>query len=66
MIELIFTVCLMTSPTTCATKTMQFADVSVMACMTSAQPHLAAWTNEHPDWQVRRWNCQTRRPDRSL
>ncbi|TNC69827.1 hypothetical protein [Rubellimicrobium roseum] len=58
MIELAFVVCLGTEPMRCEQKAMQFADVSLMACLMGAQPQLAEWLNDHPGWEVRRWTCQ--------
>ncbi|WP_245841024.1 hypothetical protein [Puniceibacterium sediminis] len=37
---------------------MLFTDITPMTCMMGAQPELAKWANEHPNWQVARWKCQ--------
>ena len=58
MIEIMFVVCLSAEPTTCDSKAMQFSDMSMMSCAMCAQPLLAQWVNEHPDWEIQRWTCQ--------
>lgn len=58
MIELIFVTCLVTAPTECRERHLQFIDVSVMECMMGAQPQLAEWAVQNPKWQVGRWKCQ--------
>ena len=58
MIEIMFVVCLGAEPANCDNKAMQFADMSMMACMVCAQPLLAQWVNEHPGWEIQRWACQ--------
>lgn len=57
MIELLFVACLTTSPGDCHEEVMVFFEVSPMACMMGAQPQLAKWTNDHPDYQVQSWRC---------
>lgn len=59
MIELFFVTCLSMSPTDCRDRSMLFTDITPMTCMMGAQPELAKWANEHPNWQVARWKCQT-------
>ncbi len=61
MIELVFLACLAAAPEDCEDRTLQFVDMSMMACVMSAQPLLAQWVNEHPGWVVRRWTCQAPR-----
>ena len=40
-------------------------EVSLMTCLVTAQPQVAAWQVEHPLWQVRRWRCGMTDPSRS-
>lgn len=58
MIELVFVVCLSAAPANCERHAMQFADLTVMACMAGAQPQLARWVGDHPGWRIQRWTCQ--------
>lgn len=58
MIELAFMVCLRAEPTTCENRAMQFADMSMTACVMGAQPQLALWQSDHPDWVIQGWSCR--------
>lgn len=58
MVDLIFLACLLTAPEACEEKSMQFIDVTPMTCMMGAQPVLARWAVEHPQWQVTSWKCR--------
>lgn len=62
MIELAFVTCLATSPADCENRSLLFQDGTPMSCMMMAQPHLAQWVNEHPNWTVAQWKCRTIRP----
>lgn len=49
MIALIFSACLVSSPTTCQTVTIH--DVEPMECVTSgAQQRVIDWMEQHPKW----------------
>ncbi len=58
MIELVFTVCLISSPDTCREQAQQLFDLSPMACVMKASPFLAQWVGEHPGWMVTSWKCR--------
>jgi hypothetical protein len=59
MIELVFVVCLMTAPSECEERSlMTLPEVGLMKCMAQAQPQLAIWTQEHPNFRVARWFCR--------
>ena len=64
MIELVFLACLSSQPEVCEDRAMQFTDLSLMTCLLGAQPQLARWQGEHPDWTVQRWRCQATGPER--
>lgn len=66
MIELVFIVCLSAAPATCKQHAMQFADLTIMTCASAAQPQLAQWAANHPDWRIRRWTCQPLREERDI
>ena len=57
MILLILTVCTLAQPERCVETRLPFADVGLIACVTSAQPTVAQWAGEHPDTRVARWRC---------
>lgn len=59
MIELLFVVCLASSPDDCQQQSLLYTDISPMACMTAAQPELAKWIEAHPNFRIRNWRCQT-------
>ena len=57
MIVLILTVCALGSPERCIEARLPLADVGIVACMTSAEPTVAQWAEEHPSLRVARWRC---------
>ena len=60
MIELVFVVCLRATPEFCEERSIAYLpEVSLMACMMQAQPHLAQWSETHPDLEIARWSCTT-------
>lgn len=59
MIELLFVVCLKTSPNACEERSLlTLQDAGVMSCMMQAQPQLAEWSASHPNLRVVRWSCR--------
>ncbi|MGR3794875.1 hypothetical protein [Vannielia sp. SX4] len=62
MIELAFVTCLATSPTDCENRSLLFQEGTPMSCMMTAQPQLAQWINEHPNWTIARWKCRAFKP----
>jgi hypothetical protein len=59
MIEIILTVCTITNPANCEEKYLQFAwDGSLNQCMMAAQPYIAEWIGNHPQWTARKWTCE--------
>ena len=62
MIELAFVTCLAASPTDCENRSLLFQEGTPMSCMATAQPHLAQWVNEHPNWTIAQWKCRAIRP----
>ena len=58
MIVLIFPLCSLSRPDDCGEKRLQFAEtMSPMQCAMAAQPYLAQFVVEHPDYRVARWRC---------
>ncbi|PTW42418.1 hypothetical protein [Rhodovulum kholense] len=58
MVELLFVACMSLSQTNCEERSLIFTDVSPMSCMMGAQPELAKWVRDHPNWTVSRWQCR--------
>jgi hypothetical protein len=62
MIAIILSICLLADPGVCRDQTIPLdADVSPMRCVMFAPPHVAKWSEEHPEWRVVRWRCSTLR-----
>ena len=57
MILLIVVACTTGQPERCAESRLPLADVGLIACMTSAEPTVAQWAEEHPSLRVARWRC---------
>ena len=59
MIAIIISACLLSDPGVCRDLTIPLStDVSSpVSCMMTAPPHLAQWSEEHPEWRVVRWRC---------
>ena len=59
MMQLILTACLMVSSLACReTKVDIHEDISELHCALGAQPRIAIWTQEHPNWHVAQWRCK--------
>lgn len=60
MIILAFTVCLLSDPGRCQDKSLAFAkeELKLSQCWMGAQSQLAAWSNDHPDWEIRKFACK--------
>lgn len=58
MIEIILTVCAVSNPANCEEKYLQFVwDGSINQCMMAAQPYIAQWIGQHPEWVATKWSC---------
>ena len=58
MIELIFLACVAHDPDACREHSLQYVDMTPMTCMMGAQPILAQWGNQHPNWEIKNWKCR--------
>lgn len=60
MIELVASVCLITSPQTCKDIHLSYAADSVTSqqCLMLGQAELAKWNEGQPKWRVAKWTCQ--------
>ena len=58
-IQIIVMVCQIAQPDRCEEQHLQFAwQGSLEQCVLSAQPYIAQWIGEHPQWIVRRYHCE--------
>ncbi|ARE39116.1 hypothetical protein RGUI_0975 [Rhodovulum sp. P5] len=57
MVQLLFIACTGLSHPSCEERSMIFTDITPMTCVMGAQPELAKWAEEHPNWTVSRWRC---------
>jgi len=59
MIEIVFAVCALAQPDVCDEKHLQFAwDGSLKQCVMAAQPYIAQWIGDHPQWVVKNYHCE--------
>ena len=64
MIAIILSACLMNDASVCRDHRIQLLPhVSQMQCMMTAQPQIARWSEEHPQWRVVRWKCRSGRQE---
>jgi hypothetical protein len=58
-IEIVLTVCALSAPDHCEDQHLQFAaQMSLNQCAMTAQPYIAQWINDHPEWIAMRWHCE--------
>jgi len=58
-LELVMTVCTLANAQLCEDKRIVLdPNISTMQCMMGAQPTMAQWVVENPDWRVVRWTCE--------
>ena len=58
-IQIVVMVCQITQPDQCEEQHLQFAwQGSLAQCALSAQPYIAQWIGDHPQWIVKRYHCE--------
>jgi hypothetical protein len=58
-IEIVVLVCAIARPDQCEDKHLQFAwQGSLKQCVMGAQPYIARWIGEHPQWVVKNYHCE--------
>jgi hypothetical protein len=58
-INLVLTVCSVMSPNSCEERNIIFAaDFSLKQCVMAAQPYIARWAGEHPNWTTVKYRCE--------
>jgi hypothetical protein len=56
---LVLWTCLFSDPSVCRDHRIPLSPgISATECMMRAPPHIAQWTEEHPQWRVVRWQCR--------
>ncbi len=60
MLSIILSACLVSDPAECRDFKIP-VDFRMPAknCTMAAAPGCARWGNEHPQWQIKRWKCQS-------
>lgn len=56
-IAIILTVCLQSNAASCREERIEFSG-SPMSCVIQAQPIVAEWGGDHPDWTVKSYTCR--------
>jgi hypothetical protein len=57
-LELIFTVCAITNANMCEDKYIAVqSEIQSFGCVMQAQPTLAQWAVENPEWTIVGWRC---------
>ena len=63
LVEIIILVCAIAHPDHCEDKHLQFAwQGSLKQCVMAAQPYIARWIGEHPQWTVKKYHCEYPHP----
>jgi hypothetical protein len=58
-LELVMTVCTLANTNLCEDKRIRLDEnVSVMECLVEAQPTMAQWVADNPNWKIMRWSCE--------
>jgi hypothetical protein len=58
MVELLFVVCLAGASSECSERSLLFTDITPQRCLMGAQPELAKWSVQHPNYQIKSWMCR--------
>jgi hypothetical protein len=58
VLEIVFTVCAIGNANMCEDKHIAVEQqLSPIACVMQAQPTMAQWAAENPNWTIQRWRC---------
>lgn len=63
MIEIVLSVCLISSPATCKDVSLNYMgdQVTPQQCMFRGQVAISQWIAGHPKWRIAKWKCGTPR-----
>lgn len=60
MLSIVLSACLIADPNQCRDfKVPVDFQMDAMHCAMAAPPIFARWAEEHPQWQIKRWRCQS-------
>ena len=63
-IEIVMLVCAIAQPERCEDKHLQFAwQGSLRQCVMAAQPYMAQWIGEHPQWTIKELSLRLSGPE---
>jgi hypothetical protein len=58
LVDLVLLACALANPGACREYHLMFQTAgSLRSCMMQAQPYLAQWVDDHPNFRVARWHC---------
>jgi hypothetical protein len=58
-IQIVVMVCQVGQPDLCEEQHLQFAwQGTLQQCIFSAQPYIAQWIGDHPEWTVKSYRCE--------
>jgi hypothetical protein len=58
-VVIVFLACAVGQPDHCEDKHLQFAwQASLKQCVKAAQPYIAQWIGDHPQWMVKEYHCE--------
>ncbi|MBV8184056.1 MAG: hypothetical protein JOY76_05145 [Hyphomicrobiales bacterium] len=58
-LEIVLTVCSLANAEICEDQRIIVdSRVSPQKCVMEAEPTMAQWAVEHPDWTITRWHCE--------
>lgn len=64
MMTIVLSACLLANPATCKDFKLPLdGDMDASQCAMYAPPFFAQWAEEHPDWAIKRWKCQSATQD---
>jgi hypothetical protein len=59
MLVLVLSTCLFSDPSVCRDHRIPLSSgISATECMMRSPPHIAQWSEEHPQWRIVRWQCR--------
>ncbi len=59
LVAIVFTVCALAHPAQCEEQRLEYEwHGSLRACVVNAQPYLAQWIGEHPNWNIKEFHCE--------
>lgn len=58
MLSIILSACLVSDPNVCKDYKIPLStDLDPTKCALYAPPHFAQWAEQHPGWQIKKWEC---------